>query len=91
MVSMFKIKKFKRMGEYPRISEDYYRYRQENPELFDPKTFRTVPASHLSEFKKKKTFKGFDIHKLKGITGKIKTTGKWATQSILIPKKLIGK
>ena len=91
MVARFKIKKFRRMGEYPRITEDYYRYRQEETYLFDPPTIRTVPLSHIKEFKDKKTYRGYNVKDLKALTGKLKRTGKWELQSILIPRKLIGR
>jgi hypothetical protein len=91
MTSIFKINKFKRMGEYPRITDKYYRYRQEETFLFDEKTFKTVPLDHTQEFKNRQFFKGFNVKDLTAITGKVKNTGRWKLQSILIPRELIGR
>ncbi|MFW9881522.1 MAG: hypothetical protein ACFFG0_51310 [Candidatus Thorarchaeota archaeon] len=73
-----KIKKFKKQGQYPRITKNWMRYRQEEPSKFVQKSFRNVPLSHTN-------YKG----KIKGqraVVGKLKTTKKWKIQSILKKK-----
>lgn len=70
-----KISKFKEEGQYPRETKNFLRYRQEEPEKFVQKSFRTVPLNHTN-------YKG----KIKGdeaIFGKLKKTGKWEIQSVL--------
>jgi len=59
----------------------YTHHRQRQPELFED-NFKTVPISH-TEYKGKK----FKKKGVKAVTGKLKKTGKWKIQSILVPKK----
>lgn len=66
---------------------NYYHKRQKSPEKFKSGTFKTVAFNH-AKYRGKK-YEGY--HKsgtqAKAVVGKLKTTGKWSTQSILIPKK----
>lgn len=54
----------------------YKHHRRRNPKEFIKSSLRTVPVSHVKTRKRWK--KGS-----KAIVGKLKKTGKWATQSIL--------
>jgi len=60
----------------------YYHIRQKNPKLFEKDSFRVVPLSHTNyrgtKFKKDKN--------TKAIVGKLKKSGKWSIQSILVKK-----
>lgn len=51
-------------------TENYERIRINNPDMFEPESFRTHDIGR----------KGFS----KRIAGRLKSTGKWATQSLLI-------
>lgn len=73
-----KIQKFKKQGQYPRITKNWLRYRQEDPSKFIQKSFRNVSITHTN-------YKG----KIKGdraVVGKLKSTKKWKVQSILKKK-----
>lgn len=72
------VKRFRKEGQYPRVTKEYRRWRQRDPNLFVRSSFRTVPLSH-TDYKGKK--------KGKAIVGKLKTTKKWKIQSILEEKK----
>lgn len=65
----------------------YYHERQRHPSDFVESTFRTVPLSHTGyrgrKFAKWKR-KGSGA---KAIVGKLRKSGKWGVQSILIPKR----
>ena len=70
-----KIKRFKKQGQYPRITKNWLRYRQEDPSKFIQKSYRNVSITHTN-------YKG----KIKGqraVVGKLKSTKKWKIQSIL--------
>ncbi len=71
------VKKFRKEGQYPRVTKEYRRWRQKDPGLFIKGSFRTVPLDH-TDYKGKK--------KGKAIVGKLKSTKKWAMQSILEEK-----
>lgn len=58
----------------------YTHHRRREPSEFKPGSFRTVPISHVHHIKQYP-------RGTKAIVGKIKKTGKGATQSILIPKR----
>lgn len=74
-ISKGKRLKFKRQGQYPRKTENWIRYRQEDPSKFVQDSFRNVPISH-TEYKGK-------IKAQRAIVGKLKTTKKWKIQSLL--------
>jgi len=67
----------------------YYHIRQKDPNLFIKSTFKNVPFSH-TRYRGKKYAR---FHKsgsgARAIVGKLKKNGKWALQSILIPKELL--
>lgn len=74
------IKKFKEQGQYPRTTKNWLRYRQKEPDKFVKTSFRNVPLSHVD-------YKG----KIKGdraVVGRLKTTDKWALQSVLKKRKI---
>ena len=74
------IAEFKKQGQYPRKTRNWFRYRQKEPGKFSKKSFRNVPLSHTK-------YKG----KIKGqraIVGKLKQTGKWAIQSVMKKRKI---
>jgi len=58
-------------------------YRQRKPSDFKKGSLRTVPLSH-SGYRGKK-FKG--TRGAKAVVGRLKGSGRWSTQSILVPKK----
>lgn len=58
----------------------YTHHRRAPPKEFKKGTLRTVPVSHVKT--KKKYPEG-----TKAIRGERKKTGRWGTQSILVPKK----
>lgn len=60
----------------------YEHHRQLPPRLFEKKTIRTVPLSHTPYHGKK-----FHIKGAEAIVGKLKRSHKYATQSILTPKR----
>ena len=60
----------------------YKHHRQKKPGLFIKSSFRTVPITHTAYRGKK-----FKKPGVKAVVGKLKSTKKWATQSILEPKK----
>jgi len=68
-------------------TENYDRYRQKQPDLYKKNSFKTVPFSHVDYSGEKFS----EWHKresgAKAIVGKEKATGKWSTQSILIPRE----
>lgn len=66
----------------PYKNSHYERHRQLPPTRFIRDSFRTVPLSHTDYSGKK-----FDKEGAKAIVGKLKDSGKWKIQSILIPKK----
>lgn len=68
------ITKFKKQGQYPRITKNWLRYRQIEPSKFIQSSFRNVPLSHTN-------YKG-NIKGQRAIVGKLKS-GKWAIQSVL--------
>lgn len=70
---------FKKQGQYPRQTKNWFRYRQEEPEKFSEKSFRNVPLSHTG-YKEK-------IKGQRAIVGKLKKTGKWVIQSVLKKRK----
>lgn len=72
------IKKFRKEGQYPRVTNEYRRWRQKDPNIFIKGSFRTVPLNH-TRYKGKK--------KGKAIVGRLKSTKKWTIQSILEEKK----
>lgn len=74
MVGKREAEKFKKQGQYPRITKKYKRWRQKSPSLFIKNSFRTVPLSHTNYKGKKKG---------KAIVGKLKKNKKWTIQSIL--------
>jgi len=55
------------------ITKRYARYRIRDPHLFKPGSFRTHDIGRRRHTKR--------------IAGKLKSTGKWATQSIIVSKK----
>lgn len=59
----------------PEITENYARYRIRNPELFIENSFRTLDIGKPG------------YHKL--IRGKLKSNGKWKTQSIIVEKDVV--
>lgn len=61
----------------------YEHHRQRPPSQFDPGTFRIVPASHAPDDRGKK-FQ--EKPGAKVVVGKLKDSGKNATQSVLVPK-----
>ena len=67
--------KFKQQGQYPRKTKNWLRYRQEDPTKFIQSSFRNVPLSH-AEYKGR-------IKADRAIVGRLKTTKKWALQSVL--------
>jgi len=73
------IKKFKEQGQYPRKTKNWLRYRQKEPSKFVKTSFRNVPISHTK-------YKG-KIKGVRAIVGKLKSTKKWAIQSILKIRK----
>lgn len=44
-----KFKKFIREGQYPRETDNYYRFRQHDPKEFDYKTFKTLKTPHATK------------------------------------------
>jgi len=60
----------------------YRHYRQRSPREFVRGTFRTVSISHAPYRGKK-----FRKPGVKAVVGRLKGSGRWATQSILVPKK----
>ncbi len=59
----------------------YLHKRQRQPRLFEKKTFKTVPISH-TDYSGKYQKKGN-----KAIVGRLKKTGEWKLQSILVLKQ----
>jgi hypothetical protein len=59
----------------------YDHNRQLPPENFDQDSFKTVPLSH-TDYKGDK----FNVKGAKAVVGKLKESGKWDIQSILVPK-----
>lgn len=74
-ISKEKRNKFKKQGQYPRITKNWLRYRQEDPSKFIQKSFRNVSISHAN-------YKG-KIKAQRAIVGKLKKTSKWKIQSVL--------
>ena len=72
------IAKFKKQGQYPRVTKNWLRYRQEDPGKFVQSSFRNVPLSHTD-------YKG-RIKGHRAIVGKLKSTKKWIIQSVLKKK-----
>lgn len=64
----------------------FYHDRQKRPDLFEEGSFKTVPFNHV-DYKGKKYADWYHSGtSALAITGKLKSSGKWALQSILIPK-----
>ena len=74
-ISSTKRGKFKRQGQYPKITKNWIRYRQEDPDKFIQDSFRNVPISHTN-------YKG-KIKADRAIIGKLKSSNKWKIQSVL--------
>ena len=74
-ISSAKRLKFKKQGQYPRKTENWIRYRQEDPGKFIEDSFRNVPISHTG-------YKG-KIKAQRAIVGKLKSSGEWKIQSVL--------
>ena len=60
-------------GQNPRVTANYYRYRQEDPKKYDQFRVKVLPSGKKLVFGRKKTK---SKHKL----------GKWEVQSILVPR-----
>jgi len=58
----------------------YTHDRRKDPDEFKPRSFRTLPISHVPHTKKYP-------RGTKAVVGTLKATGKGATQSILVPKR----
>jgi len=58
----------------------YIHYRRKQPDEFINTSFRDVPISHVKHTKKYPAG-------TRAVVGKLKATGKYATQTILVPKR----
>ena len=61
------------MQEYPDITKNFCRYRIRNPNLFDPDSYATIDIGETGK------------HKL--VRAKLKKTGEYKTQSVIVEKK----
>jgi len=61
---------------------EYRRFRQKSPKSFRRSSFRTVPLSHTDYGGGK-----FRVPGAKAVVGYNEYTGRWETQTILIPKR----
>jgi len=68
----------------------YYHKRQKSPKKFVRTSFKTVPFHHTKYSGKKYKKWHRKGSGAKAVVGKLKKSGKWGTQSILIPKKQSG-
>lgn len=71
----------------PYSKDARYRHdRQQHPRIFNKSTFKTVPLNHTKYRGKKYAHYMYSGTPVKAIVGKLKKSGDWAIQSILIPK-----
>jgi len=68
----------------------YHHKRQKSPKLYRRGSFKTVPFHHAEYSGKKYKRWHRKGSGAKAVVGKLKKSGKWSTQSILIPKKTPG-
>lgn len=64
----------------------YTHNRQKSPKLFISSSFKTVPLNHTDYRGQKFARYMYSGTPAKAIVGKLKSSGDWAIQSILIPK-----
>lgn len=70
----------------PYKKSKYERNRQRSPKDFKKDSFKTVPLNHTKYRGKRFKKYMYSGTSAKAIVGKLKRTGKWSIQSILIPK-----